>query len=161
MLLGNAYYEPQTIAAVKSVGTGQPTYQYFSHLPFEMTSDPVVKQVKTIMSAGTSNPTYTDFTALAFNAWTLWAKSATACGDNLTQDCVLQKAGTEQAWTAGGLFPPRNTDPKNPHQPTCYVMMDVTPNGFVYDKAVTQPNNGVYNCDSRNVVPLKNTYQGQ
>jgi hypothetical protein len=38
-------------------------------------------------------------------------------------------------------------------------MMDVTPNGFVYDKGVTQPNNGIYNCDPRNVVPLKNTYQ--
>jgi ABC-type branched-subunit amino acid transport system substrate-binding protein len=159
MLLGNAYYEPQTISAVKSVGTSQPTYQYFSHLPFEMTNYPVVKQIKSIMAAGTSNPTYTDFTALAFNAWTLWAKSATACGNNLTQDCVLSKAGSETAWTAGGLFPPRNTDPANPHQPTCYVMMDVTANGFVYDKAVTQPNNGIYNCDPRNVVALKNTYE--
>jgi hypothetical protein len=159
MLLGNAYYEPQTIAAVKSVGTTQPTYQYFSHLPFEMTDNPLVKQIKTIMSAGTSDPTYTDFTALAFNAWTLFAKAATACGNDLTQACVLQKAGTEKAWTAGGLFPPRDTDPNNRHQTTCYVMMDVTPNGFVYDKAVTQPNNGIYNCDPRNVVKLTNTYQ--
>ncbi|HEX4430721.1 MAG TPA: ABC transporter substrate-binding protein [Frankiaceae bacterium] len=159
MLLGNAYYEPQTIAAVKSVGTSQPTYQYFSHLPFEMTDEPVVKEIKSIMSAGTTSPTYTDFTALAFNAWTLWAKSATACGNDLTQDCVLQKAGSETAWTAGGLFPPRNTDPSNPQQPTCYVIMDVTPNGFVYDKAVTQPNKGIYNCDPKNVVPLKNTFQ--
>jgi ABC-type branched-subunit amino acid transport system substrate-binding protein len=158
MLLGNAYYEPATIAAVKSVGVTQPTYQYFSHLPFEMDSDPLVKQIKTIMSV-VPKATYTDFTALAFNAWTLWAKSATACGNDLTQDCVLQKAGTETAWTAGGLFPPRDTDPKNPHQTTCYVMMDVTPNGFVYDKDVTQPNTGIYNCDPKNVVKLTNTYQ--
>ena len=40
MLLGNAYYEPQTIQAVKSVGVSQPTYQYFSHLPFEMNDQP-------------------------------------------------------------------------------------------------------------------------
>jgi ABC-type branched-subunit amino acid transport system substrate-binding protein len=158
MLLGNAYYEPQTIAAVKSVGTTQPTYQYFSHLPFEMTDNPLVKQIKSIMST-VPNATYTDFTALAFNAWTLWAKAATACGNDLTQDCVLQKAGTEKTWTAGGLFPPRDTDPNNKHQTTCYVMMDVTPNGFVYDKAVTQPNNGIYNCDPKNVVKLTNTYQ--
>ena len=72
---------------------------------------------------------------------------------------MLQKAGSEQAWTAGGLFPPRNTDPKNPQQPTCYVMMDATANGFVYDKAITQPNNGIYNCDPANVVTLKNTYE--
>ena len=158
MLLGNAYYEPATIAAVKSVGTSAPTYQYFSHLPFEMSSDPLVKQIKSIMSV-VPKATYTDFTALAFNAWTLWAKSATACGNDLTQACVLQKAGTEKAWTAGGLFPPRDTDPNNKHQTTCYVIMDVTPNGFVYDKDVTQPNNGIYNCDPKNVVKLTNTYQ--
>ena len=159
MLLGNAYYEPATIQAVKQTGTPSPIYQYFSHVPFEMDSNPVVKQIKSIMSAGTTDPTYTDFTALAFNAWTLWAKSATACGNDLTQACVLQKAGSQTAWTAGGLFPPRNTDPKNPQQPTCYVMMDVTANGFVYDKAVTQPNNGIYNCDPANVVTLKNSYE--
>jgi ABC-type branched-subunit amino acid transport system substrate-binding protein len=158
MLLGNAYYEPQTIAAVKSVGVQAPTYQYFSHLPFEMTDNPLVKQIKSIMSV-VPKATYTDFTALAFNAWTLWAKAATACGNDLTQDCVLQKAATEKAWTAGGLFPPRDTDPNNKHQTTCYVMMDVTPNGFVYDKDVTQPNNGIYNCDPKNVVKLTKTYQ--
>ncbi len=159
MLLGNAYYEPQTIAAVKSAGSAAPIYQYFSHVPFEMDTDPVVKQIKTIMTAGTASPTYTDFTALAFNAWTLWAKSATACGNTLTQDCVLAKAGAEKAWTAGGLFPPRDTDPKNPQQTTCYVMMDVTPTGFVYDKDVTQPNSGIYNCDPKNVVKLANSYE--
>jgi ABC-type branched-subunit amino acid transport system substrate-binding protein len=159
MLLGNAYYEPATISALKATGSEAPVYTYFSHLPFEMTDDPIVKQIKSIMEAGSSAQDYTDFTALAFNAWTLWAKSATACGNDLTQDCVLQKAGSETAWTAGGLFPPRNTDPKNPLQPTCYVMMDATPNGFVYDKAITQPNNGIYNCDPKNVVDLKNTYE--
>jgi ABC-type branched-subunit amino acid transport system substrate-binding protein len=157
-LLGNAYYEPQTIAAIKTIPDPPATYQYFSHVPFEMTDDPVVKQIKSIM-ADTSGALYTDFTALAFNAWTLFAKSATACGDNLTQACVLQKAGSETAWTAGGLFPPRDTDPKNPKQPTCYVIMDVTKNGFVYDKSVTQPNNGIYNCDPKNVVALKNSYE--
>ena len=103
---------------------------------------PGVPQIKSIMAAGVTSPKYNDFTALAFNAWTLWAKSATACGNDLTQACVLQKAGSETAWTAGGLFPPRDTNPANPQQPTCYVMMKVTPNGFVYDPDVTQPNNG-------------------
>jgi hypothetical protein len=32
-------------------------------------------------------------------------------------------------------------------------------NGFGYDKAVTQPNIGIYNCDPKNVVALKNTFQ--
>ena len=160
-LLGNQFYDPKTIAAVKSQGLPDNTkiYQYFSHLPFEMDDDPLVKEIKQIMTDGASDPKYTDFTALGFNAWVLWAKSATSCGDNLTQDCVLEKAGSEKEWTAGGLFPARDTDPKNPLQPTCYVMMDVTADGFVYDKDVTQPNEGIYNCDPKNVVDLENTYQ--
>ena len=161
-LLGNQFYDPKTIQAVKSQGLPGDTkiYQYFSHLPFELSDQfPVVKQIKDIMEAGVQNPKYTDFTALGFNAWVLWAKSATACGNDLTQDCVLEKAGGEKTWTAGGFFPARNTDPKNPLQPTCYVMMDVTANGFVYDKDVTQPNQSVYNCDPKNSVDLEKTYQ--
>ena len=159
-MLGNQFYDPKTITAIKNSGAPTKLYQYFSHLPFELADQfPVVKQIKDIMSAGVTDPKYTDFTALGFNAWVLWAKSATACGDNLTQDCVLQKAGSEKAWTAGGFFPARDTDPKNPLQPTCYVIMDATASGFVYDKAVTQPNNSVYNCDPKNVVNLEKTYQ--
>jgi ABC-type branched-subunit amino acid transport system substrate-binding protein len=159
-MLGNQFYDPKTIKAVQNSGTPTKIYQYFSHLPFELADQfPVVKQMKDIMTAGVSSPKYTDFTALGFNAWVLWAKSATACGNNLTQDCVLEKAGSEKAWTAGGFFPARNTDPKNPLQTTCYVMMDVTPQGFVYDKAVTRPNNSIYNCDPKNVVDLQKTYQ--
>ena len=159
-MLGNQFYDPKTIQAVQNSGTPTKIYQYFSHLPFELADRfPVVKQIKDIMSAGVSSPKYTDFTALGFNAWVLWAKSATACGNDLTQACVLQKAGSEKAWTAGGFFPARDTDPTNPLQPTCYVMMDVTAQGFVYDKDVTQPNNGIYNCDPKNVVDLQKTYQ--
>jgi ABC-type branched-subunit amino acid transport system substrate-binding protein len=159
-MLGNQFYDPKTIKAVQNSGTPTKIYQYFSHLPFELADQfPVVKQMKDIMTAGVSSPKYTDFTALGFNAWVLWAKSATACGNNLTQDCVLQKAGSEKAWTAGGFFPARNTDPANPLQTTCYVMMDVTPQGFVYDKAITRPNNSIYNCDPKNVVDLQKTYQ--
>jgi hypothetical protein len=39
-------------------------------------------------------------------------------------------------------------------------MMDVTPNGFVYDKDVTQPNQGIYNCDKANVVTVKSYLTG-
>ena len=158
-LLGNAFYTPQTIDAVKAASDYPKIYQYFSHLPFEMDNYPIIKQIKSILTAGASDVTYTDFTALGMSAWALWAKSATACGDNLTQDCVLEKAGQEKEWTAGGLFPARNTDPKNPQQTRCFVIMDVTPNGFVYDKDVTQPNKDIYNCDEANVIKLEKTYE--
>ena len=159
VVLGTQFYDPKTIDAARATSF-PPTWVYFSHVPFEMAAQyPVVQQIKNIMAAGVSSPKYNDFVALAFNAWTLWAKSATACGNNLTQDCVLKNAAAEKAWTAGGFFPPRDTDPGNPQQPTCYALMKVTPDGFVYDPDVTKPNSGVYNCDPKNVVALKNTYQ--
>ncbi len=159
VLLGTQFYDEKTVAAAKATAF-PPTWVYFSHLPFEMADKyPVVQQIKDIMTAGVSKPKFNDFTALAFNAWTLWAKSATACGNDLSQDCVLEKAGQEKAWTAGGFFPPRDTNPDNPQQPTCYVIMKVTPDGFVYDPDVTKANNDVYNCDAKNVVKLKSTYE--
>ncbi len=157
--LGTQFYDSKTIGAAKSSPL-PPTWVFFSHLPFELdATNPVVRQVKDIMKAGVADPQFNEFVALAFNAWTLWAKSATACGNDLSKDCVLENAAGERAWTAGGFFSPRDTDPGNPQQPTCYVLMKVTPDGFVYDKDVTQPNTGVYNCDAKNVVALKQTYQ--
>ena len=156
---GTQFYDPKTIAAAKA-STFPPTWVYVSHLPFEMASQyPVVQQLESIMTAWNAHPKFNDFVALAFNAWTLWAKSATACGNDLTQACVLSKAASEKSWTAGGFYSPRDTDPAHPLQPTCYALMRVTTDGFVYDKATTQPNDGVYNCDPRNVVALKHAYE--
>ncbi len=156
---GTQFYDPKTIAAAKATSFPS-TWVYLSHLPFEMASQyPVVQQLESIMKAWNAHPKFNDFVALAFSAWTLWAKSATACGNDLTQACVLAKAASEKNWTAGGFYSPRDTNPANPLQPTCYVLMKVTPSGFVYDKAATQPNNGVYNCDPRNVVALEHAYQ--
>jgi ABC-type branched-subunit amino acid transport system substrate-binding protein len=158
MAQGYQYYDPKTIAAAKSTSF-PPTWVYFNHIPFELADQfPVMKQVKNILAAGVSSPKYTDFTMLAFNAWTLWAESATECGSTLTSDCVLKKAGAHKDWTAGGLFPARDTSPSNPHQPKCLVLMKVTPGGFVYDKDVTKPTDGIYNCDDANVVKLDKTY---
>ena len=156
---GTQFYDPKTIDAAKA-SSPPPTWVYASHLPFEMAAQyPVVQQLENIMKAWNAHPKLNDFVALAFNAWTLWAKSATACGNDLTQACVLSKAAGEKSWTAGGFYSPRDTDPAHPQQPTCYVLMKVTTDGFVYDKSATQPNDGVYNCDPRNVVALKHAYE--
>jgi hypothetical protein len=157
---GYQYYDPKTIKAAQS-STFPPTWVYFNHIPFELASQfPVMQQLESILTASSSSPKYTDFTMLAFDAWALWAQSATECGSTLTSACVLQKAGAHTDWTAGGLFPPRDTSPSNPHQTPCLVLMKVTTKGFVYDKDVTKPNNGIYNCSAGNVVKLTNTYGG-
>ncbi len=158
VLWGTQFYSEKSVQAAKSVKF-PPSYVYLAQLPFDLTSQfPVLQQVKSIMTAGVSKPQYTTFTALAFNAWTLWAKSATACGSTLTESCVLDKAGSETAWDAGGLFPPRATDPKKQQVSDCFAMVKLTANGFQYDRSVTKPNNGVYNCSPKNVGAVQ-SYQ--
>ncbi len=160
-LFAPTFYSPKSIQAANSVPYFPPSFVNFYNLPFELADQfPVVAQAKSIMSASMAKPSYTNFTALGFNSWVLWAQSATACGDNLTQDCVLQKAAAHPAWDAGGLFAPVDTNPKT-HQPTdCVVIMRLTKTGFVYDKKVTNPNKSVYNCDLRNLITTKSYETG-
>jgi hypothetical protein len=150
-LLSVPFYNASTITSAKSVAY-PPSYVQLTHLPFELSSDyPVLVQAKKILTDSISPPALTDFTALAFNAWTLWAKSATACGSTLTVACVLQKAGSEHAWTAGGIFPPADADPNNRKVGACALIIRLTTSGWVYDKKITDPDNGIYNCDPANV----------
>ena len=88
------FYWPPTSQAAKALGTFPPSYVGFSHLPFELDARkyPVLAQIKNILNAAISKPRFTDFTASSMSAWALWAKEATACGSNLTMECVLQKA---------------------------------------------------------------------
>jgi ABC-type branched-subunit amino acid transport system substrate-binding protein len=155
-LFAQTFYSKESVKAANSVAYFPPSYVNFNFIPFELASQfPVVAQVESIMRASISNPTYTAFTAFGFNSWVLWAQSATACGDNLTQDCVLQKAASHPAYDAGGLFAPVDTNPKTHQFSDCEVIMRLTKTGFVYDKEVTQPNKSVYNCDPRNLTAVK------
>ena len=150
-LLAVPFYNTSTVKSAKTI-TYPPTYVQLAHLPFELAGQfPVLAQAKKILLASQSDPRFTDFTALAFNAWTLWAKSATACGSTLTVECVLAKAGAEKAWTSGGIFPPSDLDPKNVQVNDCALMIRLTASGWVYDKKVTDPDKGVFNCDPANV----------
>jgi hypothetical protein len=149
------FYTPQTVDAAKSLGTYPPTYVGLAHLPFELSDQyPVLKEIKDQLNAAVSNPRFTEYTAEAYSAWTLWAKSATDCGANLTQDCVLQKAGAYTDWTGGGLTPPVSTSPSNTTASNCWLVIKLTPTGWVYDKKVTNPNQDVYNCDPKNTVKV-------
>jgi hypothetical protein len=151
------FYLDANVKAAKALGTYPPTYTGFSHLAFEMDPKkyPVLGQVKDILNASISNPRFTDFTASSFSAWALWAKEATACGSNLTSECVLQKAAAEKEWTGGGLYAPSNLDPTDPHINQCWLDIKLTTAGWVYDEKVTKPNQGPYNCDPKNAAPVK------
>jgi Periplasmic binding protein len=148
------FYDPKSVAAARTVSF-PPSYVALAALPAELVDDyPVLQQIRSIMNAGLENPKFTSFTGLAFSAWTLWAKSATDCGADLTTQCILAKAGSHTDWDAGGLFPPNSTIPGKQTQSDCVLLVRLTPKGFVYDKKVTQPNKGPYNCDPRNLVSV-------
>ncbi len=148
------FYDPKSVQAAKTTQF-PPSYVALGGLPTDLVNDfPVLQQIRSIMNASMSNPKFTSFTGLAFSAWTLWAKSASECGADLTQECILAKAGAYTDWTAGGLFPPHSTQPGKQTISDCFLLVRLTPDGFVYDKKVTKPNRGVYNCGPQNLVKV-------
>ena len=150
----STFYDPKSVAAAKAIRF-PPTYIGLTILPYELTSQhPVLQQVKDILNAAVSEPKFTNFTSLSMSAWTLWAKSASQCGDQLTPSCVLEKAASNSAWTGGGLTAPISLITGQQHLADCVLLMRLTPDGFAYDRGITQPNKGLFNCDPRNVAKV-------
>jgi hypothetical protein len=136
------------------------TYTYSNYLPFEEASSiPVVKQAVDLLTTTATRKSLSGFSDFSLSAWLLWAKSATECGSNLTVNCVLQKAAAHPTWDAGGFAAQFNTDPQQLSYADCFLMIDVTKTGFSYDRILTQPNQGLFNCDPKNVVKGLPTFQ--
>ena len=149
------FYTAQAVQAAKSLGTIPPVYVALDYLPFATGVDtPATTEIKSQLSATVSDPKYTQFTLESYDSWLLFAKAATACGDTLTQACVLREAGSETAWTAGGISPPVSTSPAATQINDCTAIVRLTAAGWVYDKTVTRPNNGYFNCDPRNIATV-------
>jgi hypothetical protein len=150
------FYTPQTVQAAKSLGTYPPTYVGLSHLPFELSDQyPILADIKKQLTSAVANPRFTEYTAEAYSAWSLFALSATQCGADLTSACVLEKAGAHTDWTGAGLTPPVSTSPTNNKPSNCWLVIRLTPNGWVYDKKITSPDNGLYNCSPNNTVTVQ------
>lgn len=90
------------------------------------------------------------------SAFLLFATAANECGADLTRACVLENAAAQDGWTAGGLHSPQT--PGNLVATECSLAIQVTDEGFVYDEELTQPNEGIYNCDPGNVIELTDDY---
>ncbi len=92
----------------------------------------------------------------SLSAFLLFATAAKACGDDLTRQCVIEQAAAQEGWTAGGLHSPQT--PGNVEASPCRLAIQVTPDGFVYDEEMTDPNEGVYHCDPDDVLELTRDY---
>jgi ABC-type branched-subunit amino acid transport system substrate-binding protein len=90
----------------------------------------------------------------AFSAWLLFAKAAKECGNDLTRKCVYEKAKSVTSWDGGGLHSKQN--PSSGKAGTCFTLEQATPTGFKVPNV--SPNDGIFNCDPKNVYVLKGDY---
>ncbi len=162
ILYSTQFYGPQAAQAAKALGSFPPSYVQFTSIPFDLANKyPVVQQLIDIVHGAVPNGKLTTFTTSSMSAWLLWAVSAKACGANLTVTCVLQKAQSQTAWDAGGLYPKQNLVPSQSHASPCIALVKLTSSGFAYDEKLTQPTSGdaPFNCDPANVKSVKTYIQ--
>jgi ABC-type branched-subunit amino acid transport system substrate-binding protein len=160
MLLNGSFYVKSTIQAAAQ-SKFPPTYVPVAFWPFELESQsPGLQQLTAIMHKYSKGDSVDWEDEQAFDGWILFAKAATACGAGLTVSCTLKNAASQKNWTGGGLAAPVAHLALAQHNPTpspCFVIMQVQPNKFVYDKAVTHPNSSIWNCDTKGLIHVTST----
>ena len=151
--LASNVYDP---AVIKDVGPAlKSTWAEYTFRPFEAPS-PALTQYQDIVKQQVSGGKTSAIGVRGFDAWLLFAVAAKACGSNLTRDCLLQQAGSQQSWTGGGIGAPQNLNPVGQTAPVCNVGMQATPTGWTVDPGFLAPTPGQapFNCDARNVQKL-------
>lgn len=157
-------YEPEVVvdqgsifysnSALETLAQGRPDAPFFTAtttFPLDRASENTTAQkLIEVETAAFGKPDPANVTP--WITWLLFAKAASAC-DVLTVECVIDNATQDKAYTAGGLMAPIDlTDPTLPN--SCIAVIEVTPDGLIYDEARTQPTDGLFNCDPANVVPI-------
>lgn len=100
----------------------------------------------------------------AFSAGLLFATAAKAAGNDLTRDRLVEELKKIHEWDAGGMH--GTTDPGNDVPSSCFVMMQVTYEGFVRayplpddDKEIYDAGDGMA-CPEDSAVPLEGDFGG-
>jgi ABC-type branched-subunit amino acid transport system substrate-binding protein len=145
------FYDPRFVAEGGS--TAKDTYVRGIFYPTELAKDnPATADYLELMERYNPKGQTGLLGMQGLSAWLLFAKAAKECGNDLTRDCLLEKAQAVTSWTGGGLH--AETGPGNDKMPDCFTVLKVTPDGFVFDKELTQPTDGIYNCDPENIGPV-------
>ena len=157
VILGVQFYEKSTIQGMAGLHL-PPVYVKTSWWPFELASqNPSTEQLLQVMHKYASGATVDFDDEEAAEAWLLWAKDASACGANLTVSCVLNGAAAQKDWSAGGIEAPvaqLSMSNADPHPSPCFALLQAKPSGFVYEKALTEPTQQIWNCNPKNVITL-------
>ena len=135
-----------------------PVYFATQNWPFELASQsPGLEQLIALMRKDAPGDTIDTNDEYAVDAWLLFAKSASACGADLTVSCVLERAASQKDWTGGGVYAPiAHLAPSNkrPLPSDCFLLMQVKGAAFSYDKTDTQPNDQIWHCDPKSLFPV-------
>ncbi|MGI9576836.1 MAG: ABC transporter substrate-binding protein, partial [Microthrixaceae bacterium] len=91
----------------------------------------------------------------SFSAWLLFAAAVKECGSEVTRACVFDAASSITEWSGGGLHAP--TNPAAAEQPSCVLVVEATPDGFVIPDDF-EPDDGLFQCSDENVVALDGDY---
>lgn len=120
--------------------------------PIELADEiPALQHVKDMYAQYAPGVEITFPAMRAMSAWLLFAKSASACGDQLTRKCLYENGLKETAWTGGGLHAPVVVGDNNSPSP-CFNIEQATPDGW--KPADFHPDDGLYRC---NIPPYKYT----
>ena len=155
--LGIQFYNSGTTAALKGLHL-PPVYVEIGAWPLEMASqNPSTEQLVHVMHTYQPGATINFWDQEGAGAWLLWAKSASACGADLTVACVLANAEKVKNWSAGGMggaVAQVTASDQDPVPSPCFAILRAEPGRFVYDRAITQPTRSIWNCDPKNLVKL-------
>lgn len=87
------------------------------------------------------------------SAFMLWATAASACGSELTRECVLEEVANGGSWTGGGLHAP--TEPAANESPDCGIVLRMS--GTSYERIwPEQP--GEFACDESWVAEINTVW---
>jgi Periplasmic binding protein len=122
-----------------------------AYTPFELADEnPATADYLELMERYNPDGKLAQLGAQAVSAFLLFAQAARDCGADLTRACMIENAQSVSAWTGGGLHAEMNPSEGGASQ--CFAFIAVTPGTFTLDEEMTQPNEGIFNCDPENVL---------
>jgi ABC-type branched-subunit amino acid transport system substrate-binding protein len=148
--------EPQLISAAGDSIKLNNVYVQDPFTPFLATDVPAINQYEQLFQKYLPHGRNKAALGLSsFSAWLLFAQAAKACGATITRLCVYDNASHTKSWNGAGLT--GQVNPSLTEVPTaCFVPLKVDGSGV--SMINWQANDGPYNCDPRNVVPLRGNY---
>ena len=141
----------QQCADANTDGALDKLYVRMSFVPFEDAALNPATQDYLDLIAGSGGDTAM-LGAQAASSFLLWATAASACGSQLTRDCVLQNLADTRSWTGHGLH--AETDPGSNRPPKCSSVLHLV--GNTYERVVpTEP--ASFECDDSWISPITGT----